>query len=120
MVRRGSTVRVRQRALQKPRMTGFLFRIDLQVLERGAGMEPFMEPSGRKRGRREPRCSTGRAANGASGRRNFLSAKPEAKLASSPMVLDGIRRLAVADLDETALERLAAHGEDLFVERKQA
>jgi Schlafen, AlbA_2 len=36
------------------------------------------------------------------------------------MVLDGIRRLAVADLDETALERLAAHGEDLFVERKQA
>src|SRR5687767_4861165 len=36
------------------------------------------------------------------------------------MVLDGIRRLAVADLDEHALERLAAHGEDLFVERKQA
>jgi hypothetical protein len=35
-------------------------------------------------------------------------------------VLDGIRRLAVADLDEPALERLAAHGEDLFVERKQA
>jgi hypothetical protein len=48
MVRRGSTVRVRQRALQKPRVTA-LFRIDLQVLERGAGMEPFMEPSGRKR-----------------------------------------------------------------------
>ncbi len=36
------------------------------------------------------------------------------------MVLDGIRRLAVGDLDEPALERLAAHGEDLFVERKQA
>jgi hypothetical protein len=55
MVRRGSTVRVRQRALQKPRITGFLFRIDLQVLERGAGMEPFMEPSGRKRRPRKPR-----------------------------------------------------------------
>jgi len=26
----------------------FLFRVDLQVLERGPGMEPFMEPSGRK------------------------------------------------------------------------
>jgi Putative DNA-binding domain len=38
----------------------------------------------------------------------------------SAMVLDGIRRLALADLDEPALERLAAHGEDLFVERKQA
>jgi hypothetical protein len=36
------------------------------------------------------------------------------------MVLDGIRRLAVADLDEPARGRLAAHGEDLFVERKQA
>lgn len=36
------------------------------------------------------------------------------------MVLDGIRRLALADLDEHALEQLAAHGEDLFVERKQA
>ena len=79
-----------------------------------------MEPSGRKRGCLEPRCPTGRASNGVSGRRNFLSAKPEAKLASSPMVLDGIRRLAVPDLDEIPLERLAAHGEDLFVERKQA
>jgi hypothetical protein len=27
-----------------------LFRIFLQLLERGAGMEPFMEPSDRKRG----------------------------------------------------------------------
>src|SRR6266516_5214290 len=50
MVRRGSTVRVRQRALQKPRITGLFASIDLlQVLERGAGMEPFIEPSGRKR-----------------------------------------------------------------------
>jgi hypothetical protein len=35
MVRRGSTVRVRQRALQKPRIGGFLFRINLQVREFG-------------------------------------------------------------------------------------
>jgi len=41
-------VRVRQRALQKPRLRGFSFRIDLQVPERGAGMEPFMDPSRRK------------------------------------------------------------------------
>src|SRR3954468_5087359 len=59
MVRRGSTVRVRQRALQKPRIRGFLFRINLQVRELGAGMEPFMEPSGRKLGPEvsvAPRC----------------------------------------------------------------
>src|SRR5437763_10951528 len=50
MVRRGSTVRVRQRALQKPRIMGlFVSDRDLQVLERGAGMEPFREPLGRKR-----------------------------------------------------------------------
>src|SRR6266550_4026171 len=48
MVRRGSTVRVRQRDLQKSRKTGFPFRIDLQVVELDQGMEPFMEPSGRK------------------------------------------------------------------------
>jgi hypothetical protein len=36
------------------------------------------------------------------------------------MVLDGIRRLGLGDLDEPALERLTDHGEDLFVERKQA
>jgi hypothetical protein len=119
MVRRGSTVRVRQRALQKPRITGLLFRIDLQILERGAGMEPFMEPSGRKRGPGEPRCPTLRR-QWRLGAPQLLSTKPKAKLASPSMVLDGIRRLAVADLDETALERLAAHGEDLFVERKRA
>ena len=33
MVRRGSTVRVRQRALQKPRITGLLFRQDLHDLQ---------------------------------------------------------------------------------------
>src|SRR6266702_1924848 len=48
MVRRASPVRVRKRALQKPRSRGFFFRIELHVVERGAGMEPFMEPSGRK------------------------------------------------------------------------
>jgi hypothetical protein len=50
MVRRGSTVRVRQRALQKPRSWGFFSRIDLHVVEHEQGMEPFMEPSGRKGG----------------------------------------------------------------------
>jgi hypothetical protein len=48
MVRRGSPVRVRKRALQDPRTRGFSFRIELQISERGPGMEPFMEPSGRK------------------------------------------------------------------------
>jgi hypothetical protein len=42
MVRRGSTVRVRQRALQKPRSRGLFCRIDLHLVECGAGMEPFM------------------------------------------------------------------------------
>jgi hypothetical protein len=34
MVRRGSTVRVRQRALQKPRKRGFLIQIDLRLIAR--------------------------------------------------------------------------------------
>src|SRR5438128_2182753 len=42
-----STVRVRQRALQKRRMSGFFFRINLKNLHCAVGMEPFMEPSGR-------------------------------------------------------------------------
>jgi hypothetical protein len=41
MVRRGSTVRVRQRALQKPRSQGFFVRIDLQDRQRVVGMEPL-------------------------------------------------------------------------------
>jgi hypothetical protein len=48
MVRRGSTVRVRQRALQKRRTLGLLcFRVqvDLLVVDRAVGMEPFMELS---------------------------------------------------------------------------
>jgi hypothetical protein len=39
----GSTVRVRQRALQKPRKPGFFFRVGLQDPQRAVGMEPFME-----------------------------------------------------------------------------
>ena len=50
MVRRGSTVRIRQRALQKPRKRAFLLRDDLQNRQRAVGMEPFMEPSDRKLG----------------------------------------------------------------------
>jgi hypothetical protein len=36
MVRRGSTVRVRQRALQKPRTWGFSVRVDLYFARRHA------------------------------------------------------------------------------------
>jgi hypothetical protein len=50
MVRRGSTVRVRQRALQKRRKPTLLFRENLHDLQRAVGMEPFMEPSGSERG----------------------------------------------------------------------
>jgi hypothetical protein len=46
MVRRGSTVRVRQRALQKPRSRGFLVQIHLHSFHCGQGMELFMELSG--------------------------------------------------------------------------
>jgi hypothetical protein len=46
MVRRGSAVRVRQRALEKPRKTAFFCQPYFQNVACGAGMEPFMEPSG--------------------------------------------------------------------------
>jgi len=46
MVRRGSTVRVRQRALQKRRIVRFFCRRNLHNLQRAVGMEPFMEPPG--------------------------------------------------------------------------
>src|SRR5579862_3078441 len=49
MVRRGSTVRVRQRALQNPRSRGFFVQRDLQAQQRAVGMEPFMELSRRER-----------------------------------------------------------------------
>jgi hypothetical protein len=46
MVRRGSTVRVRQRALQKPCKARRSVQVDLQMLQCAVGMEPFMELSG--------------------------------------------------------------------------
>jgi hypothetical protein len=45
MVRRGSTVRVRQRALQKRRKPGCSVQTALQILHVAVGMEPFMELS---------------------------------------------------------------------------
>jgi hypothetical protein len=48
MVRRGSTVRVRQRALQKRRTAGFWGKGDLPFLDRAVHMEPLMEPSDQK------------------------------------------------------------------------
>jgi hypothetical protein len=47
MVRRGSTVRVRQRALQKRCNGHFSVQADLHMLQTAVGMEPFVEPSGR-------------------------------------------------------------------------
>ena len=49
MVRRGSTVRVRQRALQKRRKSALFVSPPLQIFQRAMGMEPFMEPSGSER-----------------------------------------------------------------------
>src|SRR6266542_4769173 len=48
MVRRGSPVRVRKRALQSPRTPALFGRIDLQQRQRAEAMEPVMEPSGRQ------------------------------------------------------------------------
>jgi hypothetical protein len=45
MVRRGSTVRVRQRALQNPRSRGFSVQKNLRKTQRAVGMELFMELS---------------------------------------------------------------------------
>ena len=45
----GSTVRVRQRALQHPAKRDFFSRFHLHNPQRAVGMEPFMEPSGRGR-----------------------------------------------------------------------
>jgi hypothetical protein len=38
----GSTVRIRQRTLQKPRTWSFFPRLYLQIPQRATGMEPFM------------------------------------------------------------------------------
>jgi hypothetical protein len=51
MVRRGSTVRVRQRALQKRRVTGFLFRIDLQFSNVAQVWSPLWSLQVKKKGR---------------------------------------------------------------------
>ena len=59
IVRRGSTVRVRQRALQKARKPAFYLRIDLHVLQYAVGMEPFMELSGPERPSWPTRVSVG-------------------------------------------------------------
>jgi hypothetical protein len=45
MVRRGSTVRARQRALQKSRKAGLSLSIGLHIQQRALGMELIMEPS---------------------------------------------------------------------------
>ena len=45
MVRRGSAVRVRKRALQKPRKRGFCVQIDLRFVERAAGVDLVVEQS---------------------------------------------------------------------------
>ena len=63
MVRRGSTVRVRQRALQNARKGAFCFTSDLRVHHRAVGMEPFMEPSGHER-RRQSRVFALNARSG--------------------------------------------------------
>jgi succinylglutamate desuccinylase len=42
MVRRGSTVRVRQRALQKARKAGLSLQIDLHTVQLDARMEQFL------------------------------------------------------------------------------
>ena len=49
MVKRGSPVRVRQRALQKPPRWRLFCRRHLHELQYAVGMEPFMEPSGSER-----------------------------------------------------------------------
>jgi hypothetical protein len=46
MVRRGSPVRVRKRALQKRRKSPFLAQVDVLQSQRAAGMEPFIKLSG--------------------------------------------------------------------------
>jgi hypothetical protein len=66
MVRRGSTVRVRQRALQDACKEAVFVRLNLQEFQRAVGMEPFMELSDPERPSRRrgevagmPGCRTG-------------------------------------------------------------
>src|SRR5438128_4150650 len=94
MVRRGSTVRVRQRALQKPRIERFFFRKDLQVLQREAGMEPFVKPSGRTPQGRS--CQIGALSSAASPAQQW---RPSSYCNSSRTRLTRrVRKLGRADL----------------------
>jgi hypothetical protein len=57
MVRRGSTVRVRQRALQRPCKPSFSSPLILHSLQRAPGMEPIMELPGSRRRSSSPHAS---------------------------------------------------------------
>jgi hypothetical protein len=57
MVRRGSTVRVRQRALQRPCKSGFYSPLILHSLQRAPGMEPIMELPGSRHRPSSPHAS---------------------------------------------------------------
>jgi hypothetical protein len=90
MVRRGSTVRVRQRALQNPRTSAIRVQADLQVQPCAVGMEPFMELS---RTRDRARRSYGACSN-------------------ALVVADAIRRQGADDPVQAvkgAIIRVAAH-----------
>jgi hypothetical protein len=69
--KQGSTVRVRQRALQKPRKSGFPFRVVLHELQFAQRMEPFMELSDLER---PPSLSTHRAISSDSAEMSRASA----------------------------------------------
>jgi hypothetical protein len=63
----GSTVRVRQRALQSTGKPEFVVADRLQFVEEWAGMDPFMEPSAKRKRRRGPEsqgCTTSQKAGG--------------------------------------------------------
>ncbi len=93
MVRRGSTVRVRQRALQKLRNRGFFCRRNMHELQRGVGMEPFMERSGRERVDRTPPIRSNRALGRILSQKEELGSRPIAAIATfaSLSVTDGRR-----------------------------
>jgi len=120
MVRRGSPVRVRKRALQKPRTAGFFFRVHLHDPQRAIGMEPFVEPSGRevslpaaKNGhiaaRREvPPPDTG-ARDRRSVRPEVAGSSPVAPVSEAPRKIACLRRRLLSSVApiETILETVA-------------
>jgi hypothetical protein len=112
MVRRGSTVRVRQRALQKrrPGHRPFLVQAGFHGLQRAVRMKPFRELS--DRGALSPSAGVGRAC------RPFA----EAELVHRREVLTGrlveIEELAVrAGLGEIAARPLDSSAHSLTVNR---